>query len=283
VSTPERADEPDRSWAIAGHGLGLLAGPSRAFPEHSAVRIRVELAQAHPPGSLNRLVAEHAVAESGVRAFTVPWHEGPDGWIVASNPAGENQVSWSRTLDKFRITSAPDALLTSVHVRYVLRHLTTSLLEQDLGGRAVHAVTAALGARVVAVAGATRSGKTRLVNRLIAAGLLGDVVDDDCPILCVAGAVATLVPRRYEVARSCSSDLAGLVLLCGDETGSRDVPSADARSFLERTPAAWPAPWLPVAARPPVPELPPGLPVLAVSLRAEDAYRDVAAFVSSVR
>ena len=41
-----------------------------------------------------RCSAEHAVAESGVRTFVVPWHQLPDGRTVAAHPVGGNQVSW---------------------------------------------------------------------------------------------------------------------------------------------------------------------------------------------
>ena len=213
-----------------------------------------------------------------MRNFVVPWHETPDGRTVALNPAGGNQVSWNAAATDIGVTAVDDAHLTDVRVRYVLRHFTTVLLEGDLGGRAVHAVTANLAGddpRVVAVAGSTRSGKTRLMNQLLVAGAVERTVDDDCPILIEGGFVATLVPRRYEVEKARSTSLALLVLLSDAVAEARQVDSDYAQAFLDRTPMPWPAPWLPAPQQPGIPALPADLPVLEVPAQDPDAYRDV--------
>lgn len=133
MSARQSPEEPDVSWLVVGRGLDLMVGPERALQDLADVRARVSLAEPHM--TLGPVVDEVAVAESGVREFVVPWHGQPDGRTVAANPAGGNQVSWNEELDDFRLTPAADALHTSVHVRFVLRHLTTSLLEVDLEER----------------------------------------------------------------------------------------------------------------------------------------------------
>ena len=282
MSARQSPEEPDVSWLVVGRGLDLMVGPERALQDLADVRARVSLAEPHM--TLGPVVDEVAVAESGVREFVVPWHGQPDGRTVAANPAGGNQVSWNEELDDFRLTPAADALHTSVHVRFVLRHLTTSFLEVDLGGRSVHAVTGSLtrDRGVVTVAGPTRSGKTRLVNRLMAAGLVEDVVDDDCPVLTPDGLLVTLVPRRYEVARAAGRRLAVLVLLdsAASEPGVLDLASA--HEFLGRTPTPWPATWLPSGDRPGLPQLSPTCDtVLQVPAHEESVFDQVAEMIGS--
>jgi hypothetical protein len=180
------------------------------------------------------------------------------------------------------VTPAPDSHVTDVHVRFVLRHLTTLLLEADLGGRSIHAVAAASGPGLLAVAGPTRSGKTRLVNHLVAAGVVGEVVDDDCPVLAPEGILGTLVPRRYEVARAGCRPLHTLVLLTDDATGVGQVDVSEAHRFLERTATPWPAPWLPAAGPRVMPDLPDDLTVIVVPAQDEPAFAAVGELVSSL-
>jgi hypothetical protein len=258
----------------------MVVGPERALATHPDLRGRVHLAE--PVGDLGPVSAELSVAESGVRTFVVPWHEVPDGRTVAAHPIGGNQVSWLPDAPTdFGVTPAADGQLTAVHVRFVLRHVTTTLLEQDLGGRSIHAVAATSGAGVLAVGGPTRSGKTRLVNHLIAADLVGDVVDDDCPVLAPAGVLGMLVPARHEVARAACLPLRTLVLLTDDATDVGRVDAATARRFLESTARPWPVPWLPAAGPGVVPGLPDDLTVIAAPARDESAFAAVAGLVSA--
>jgi hypothetical protein len=269
----------DTSWLVAGRGAALVVGPERALANHRDIRGRVHLAE--PVADLGPVSAELDAAESGVRTFVVPWHELPDGRTVAAHPVGGNQVSWRPdALSDFGVTPGADGHLTAVHVRFVLRHVTTTLLEQDLAGRAIHAVAAASGEGVVAVAGPTRSGKTRLVNHLIVAGLVGDVVDDDCPVLAPAGLLGMLVPARYEAARAVSLPLRTLVLLTDEATDVRPAEAATAHRFLERTARPWPVPWLPAAGPRVLPDLPGQLTVIAAPAQDESAFAAVAGLLS---
>ena len=168
-------------------------------------------------------------------------------------------------------------------MRFVLRHLTTRLLEEDLGGRSIHAVAAAGGTGVLAVAGPTRAGKTRLVNHLIAAGLVGDVVDDDCPVLAPGGTLGMLVPRRHEVARAVYLPLRTLVLLTDDATAVRPADAATAHRFLGAHRGPWPAPWLPTDGVRALPALPDDVAVLVAPAQDESAFADVADLVSALR
>ena len=271
---------PDTAWLVAGRGSDLMIGPERALAGHPEVRGRVHLAE--PVADLGPVSAEVTVAESGVRTFVVPWHTVPDGRTVAAHPLGRNQVSWRADAPTvLGITPAADGHLTDVHVRFVLRHLTTRLLEEDLSGRAVHAVVAGGGAGALAVAGPTRSGKTRLVNHLVAAGVLGVVVDDDCPVLAPGGMLGIAVPRRYEVVRAASLPLRTLVLLTDEAAAARRVDTATALRFLERTATPWPAPWLPTAGPRAVPALPEDLTVIAAAARDESAFVAVERLVSA--
>lgn len=270
--------EPDVAWLVAGRAADLVVGPERALATHPDVRGRVHLTE--PVLDLGPVLSEHRVAESGVRDFTVPWHQLADGRTVAAHPVGGNQVCWRADAStELGVTPAPDGHLTAVHVRFVLRHLTTRLLEEDLAGRSIHAVVVASGAGALAVAGPTRSGKTRLVNHLIAAGLVGDVVDDDCPVLAPAGTLGMLVPRRYEVARAVSLPLHTLVLLTDDATAVQRVDTAAAHRFLERTARPWPAPWLPADGPRAVPHLPDDRTVIVAPAQDESAFAAVAALV----
>ncbi|MEP7020146.1 MAG: hypothetical protein ABI808_05810 [Pseudonocardiales bacterium] len=275
--------DPDEVWCVADRGAGMLVGPHRALGSHPNVRGRVGLTS--PVADLGPVVAEFTVAESGVREFVVPWHVLPGGRMVAANPAGGNQVSWQPGGDtEFGVTPAPDGHLTSVYVRFVLRHVTTALLEQDLHGRSVHAVTAGrAGGGLLAVCGPTRAGKTRLMNHLIAAGLAGDVIDDDCPVLTPDGLLATLVPRRYEVARASCLPLRALVLLSDRATDVHLLDPGSAHRFLERAPMPWPVPWLPGPHRPGLPDVPADVVVVAAPTQDEGAFAAVAALLSAGR
>ncbi len=267
---------PDTAWVVAGRGESLLVGPARALADHPDRRSVVSIDPSLADAPLGEAVAEHPVAESGLRSFTVSWYAAAQGRTTAVNPAGGNRVSWDPARCDVRLTPAKDAHLTSVHVRFVLRHLTTALLAADAGGRAIHAVTGRPtggAGGVLAVAGPTTSGKTRLVNQLVVAGLLGEVVDDDCPVLAPGGALLTLVPRRYEVACAVRTPLRTLVLLSDGCTRPREIDQGRARAFLESTPVPWPAPWLPADERLPAPELPAGLRVVELPARDPGAYR----------
>jgi hypothetical protein len=263
-------DELDSTWAVVGHGTNLLVGPWRAL-RHSALEPRVHVTLlAHDTLVPGRQIRSVPVRESGVRDFDVLWSEGDNSTIVASNPAGGNKIAWSADQRRFWLTPARDAHLSSVHVRFVLRHLTTVLLGQDLAARAVHAVVGSLmTGGALAVCGPTRSGKTRLVNRLLVDGVLDRVVDDDCPVLAAGARLHGAVPARYEIVRAWSIPLAGLILLDDATTSPREMSAVEAEAFLLRTPRPWPAPWLPnpdqtVAGGS---LLPTGLPVLALPMR----------------
>jgi hypothetical protein len=274
----QHPEDPDTAWLVAGRAAAMVVGPERALATHPDIRGRVHLTE--PTPDLGPAYAEHTVAESGVRSFVVPWHQLADGRTVAPHPVGGNQVCWRADAPTdLGVTRAPDGHLTAVHVRFVLRHLTTRLLEEDLAGRSIHAVAVASGAGVLGVAGPTRSGKTRLVNHLIAAGLVGDVVDDDCPVLAPEGVLGTLVPTRYEASRARCLPLHTLVLLTDDVTGVRQVEVDSAHRFLERTPRPWPAPWLPADGPRVVPDLPEAMTVIAAPAQDESAFAAVAGLV----
>jgi hypothetical protein len=271
---------PDRAWLVAGRGAAMMVGPERSLATRPDIRGKVHLAE--PVADLGEVSAEFTVAESGVRTFVVPWYTLPDGRTVAAHPVGGNQVSWQpQAPTDFGVTTVPDGHLTAVHVRFVLRHITTTVLEGDLLGRSIHAVAAVSGAGVVAVAGATRSGKTRLVNHLVAANLVGDVVDDDCPVLAPGGTLGMLVPGRHEVARTTCLPLHALVLLTDDTTEVRNLDVDTAHHFLQRTARPWPVPWLPTSGPGVLPELPPDLAVIAAPAQDESAFAAVARLVTA--
>jgi len=269
--------DPDTAWLVAGRAAAMAVGPERALASHPDVRGRVHLAE--PVPDLGPVLTEHRVAESGVRSFTVPWHSLADGRTVAAHPVSGNQVLWRADAPTdLGVTASSHGHLTAVHVRFLLRHLSTRLLEEDLAGRSIHAVAAASGAGVLAVAGPTRSGKTRLVNHLVAAGLIGAVVDDDCPVLAPGGMLGMLVPARYEVVRAVCLPLHTLVLLT-DVTEVQHVDHATALGFLERTGRPWPAPWLPANVPSALPDLPADLIVIAAPAQDESSFAGVARLV----
>lgn len=273
----ESAADADRAWCIVGHGAGLTVGPSRAFDDRADLRARVDLGEPLPAEELGPRTRTISVKESGVREFEVSWHDRGLGETIAVNPAGGNQVGWaSSTFDSWWFSPGNDPLQTSVYQRFLLRHLTTALLERDLDGRSIHAVTAGWDGGVLAVAGPTRSGKTRLMNHLAVRGLVGALIDDDCPIL-TGRTSATLVPRRYEVERTALHELRGLILLTDEVSRPHAITPSRAHHLLDTTPVPWPAIWLPAEARPPLPPLPPALPVLEAPAQDESCFDAVAA------
>lgn len=275
--------EPDTAWCIAGRGVELVTGPERALGHRPDVRARVAIGDTVPDGSLGPPLKEVHVEESGVREFTVTWHDAGDGRVIAANPTGGNQISWCEPdREQFSFTPGADALVTSVYQRFLVRHVTTSLLELDLTGRSIHAVSAQVDGGILAVAGPTCSGKTRLVNRLAADGIVGRVVDDDCPVLLPGGTTTTLVPRRYEVESASTHRLVALVVLTDHTTAVRWIEAGRAHSLLDTIPVPWPAGWLPADRRPVLPALPPDLPVLEVPAQQELAHDAVVDAVQAV-
>jgi hypothetical protein len=262
------------TWVIAGHGRDLQAGPEHAVGAEPRARISM----VDPISELGPIMWTVEVAESGVRTFTVPWHL-VGNRTVAAHPIGGNQVSWPSAPEAFPEFGITAADRVDVHVRFVLRHLTTWLLAEDLGGRSIHAVTAALPAGgVLAVAGATRSGKTRLIDHLAAAGLVGAIIDDDCPIIAANGSLATLIPRYEETVTAVHETLSAIILLAPDATGVREVGGERAMSLLTETPVPWPAPWLPTPARLELPALP-DIPMIEVQAQDESAFGAVTQWV----
>jgi hypothetical protein len=262
----------------------MMVGPARALGDEADARVVVRVTDEVDAMPEIEPVSEWEIAESGVRRFVVPWYAFPEGRVTAVNPAGGNRVSWPEPQrDHFVLTKAVDAHLTSVHVRFILRHATTVLLEQDIAGRSIHAVCGRLTSDpslILAVAGETQSGKTRLVNRLIAAGLLTRIYDDDCPILGPRGTLLSLVPRRYEVEKASTARLGALVMLKDGVSGLVDTDADAAKAFLETTRVPWPTRWLPSRPRPAMPSIPAAVRVAEYAAREE---RTIALVIDWVR
>lgn len=274
------AEDADQTWCVVGRGAALTVGPERAFPDQVERRARIAVQEPLPEADLGPATRTIPVLESGVREFAVSWHDREPGEVVAVNPAGGNQVGWaSATFDWWWFSPGHDPLQTSVYQRFVLRHVTTALLERDLRGRSIHAVTATWDGGLLAVAGPTRSGKTRLMNHLAARGLVGALVDDDCPVLTPEG-IATLVPRRYEVEQATVGDLRGVILLTHEAQQPQEITTSRAHDLLDRTPVPWPAAWLPTEDRPPLPPLPQPLRVIEAAAQDEGSFEAIASCVA---
>ena len=270
----------DATWVVAGRGEELMCGPFRAMHAVEPRRASVTLLPPEVSLEMGEEVRRVEVRESGLREYVVTWHHGLDdpNVTIADNPAGRNQVAWSADRSRWWITNVDGGHVTSSHVRFVLRHLTTLSLVEDTGGHPVHAVTVQLPTGgVLAIAGPTTSGKTRLANRLVAAGTTGGFVDDDCPVLTATDEALSLVPARHEVVRARRERVRGIVLLRPDPG-----VTVDAARFLAETPAAWPATWLPGPDAPPTTRSAAGVPVLELDHRTdldEAAVARVTAFV----
>jgi hypothetical protein len=265
------------SWSVAEGADGeLQVGPTRAFGGRSLLATvgtaRRGCGDALDPG---RPVAHHEVRES-TRSFTVAEHRF-DGFGGVRHPGGDNWIWWTDDRRRWLVEEQPTWPATWVHVRYVLRHIWTAG-HAACGRPSVHATAATRpGADGwVVLAGPTRSGKSRLMNRLLAAGSLGECVEDDCPVVGPGDALRAVMPTQHEVRSTRVARAVGWILL--DEAAPPDsvgpVDDQAAAAFLATTRPVWPLRWLPVldgAARragPPVPD-PAGRPALAVPARAD--------------
>jgi hypothetical protein len=282
------------SWSLAEVAGGeLQVGPTRAFAGCPLVAtvgtVRRGAWDGLDPGPP---VAHHEVRES-TRAFTVPEHRF-DGFGGVRHPGGANWIWWTDDRRRWLVEEQPAWPATWVHVRYVLRHLWTAW-HAARDRPSVHATAATVPAAPgwVVLAGPTRSGKSRLMNRLLAIGALAECVEDDCPVVGPGDALRTLMPTQHEV-RSTRTGRAAAWLLLDERTASvTPIAAAEAAAFLAGTRPVWPLSWLPsidgptghVATGAPATPDPAGSPALAVPVRSDaddGAVAAVAAWLAAL-
>jgi hypothetical protein len=265
---------PGRAWGLELGGGTAFVGPLTAFHRHTpSVTVKV-ISSDDVSGGV--LTGRTEVVESGA-AFAVDYYRF-DGLEGLFHRGGGNWILWNAYMTQFYVTEQASWPTTWVHVRFLLRHLIVSRLIERPGHHCLHAVVARgaedLGSdptRGLLVAGPSRSGKTRLVNRLIEGGVVEDVVEDDCPVIDDDWRMTSLIPTQHELRRPRHLDVAAVVLLDPEVDKPETAPAQVAAEFAVRTPTPWPAPWLPAAAprRPEMAEVPPGLRVLRVSPRSD--------------
>ena len=79
--------DPDVAWLVAGRAAGTGRGP-RAGAGQPAPTSGAGCTLPSRSSTWDRCSPSTGVAESGVRDFTVPWHELADGRTVAAHPVG---------------------------------------------------------------------------------------------------------------------------------------------------------------------------------------------------
>ena len=245
----DRLVEAAPAWcARLGDGTDVWTGPEAAFgggpaPTHRVARLAVDALA--PPATPGTAVPVH---ESGAGSFSVEHHD-LGGWTGVWHPVGRNWVLVSSDGQRWAVGGSPSPAQSWVHVRFVLRHLVTAHLLARPRAQVVHAVAArhdSGGDPVVAVVGPTTSGKTRLVNRLVATGVLDEVVEDDCAVV-ADGALAGLFPTEHELRRLRVHPIGAVVAL--DETVDRvrEGDLADVARWAAACQVPWPVDWLPGA------------------------------------
>jgi hypothetical protein len=269
------ADPSADSWSLVEGADGELAiGPTRAFAGRPLVAtvgtVRRGAWDGLDPGPV---VAHHEVRES-TRAFTVTEHRVDGGGGGVHHPGGGNWIWWTDDRRRWAVEEQPAWPATWVHVRYVLRHLGTAW-HAARGRPSVHATAATLpgGGGWVVLAGPTRSGKSRLMNRLVVDGALGECVEDDCPVLGPGDEVRALMPTQHEVRSTRTGQVAAWLLLDEDATAVAPVDALTAATLLAETRPVWPLSWLPAIEDPaggaPVVPDPAGAPALTVPARSD--------------
>ncbi len=244
---PDLPLESAPTWcARLADGDDVWSGPAPSFGAGLAATHRVSLLAADalaPPGRGGTPVE---VQESGAGTFVVVHHDF-GRWTGVWHPVGCNWLLVSDGGTRWAVTAGSTPAQSWVHIRFVLRHLVTAHLLARAGAQVVHAVAAThrrphIGA--VAVLGPSRTGKTRLVNRLVAAGVLGEVVEDDCGVV-VEGSLAGLFPTEHELRQLHIHPLAAVVALDDRVDAVADADRVQTASWAARCPVPWPAGWLP--------------------------------------
>jgi hypothetical protein len=97
------------------------------------------------------------------------------------------------------------------------------------------------------IAGPYLSGKTYLLEHLIAAGLVTEIFEDDCAIISPVWELYALLPAEHEL--RAMRRLPVTALVCLDEAAATIAPISPERAARWAFPiqASWPVSWLPGA------------------------------------
>lgn len=233
------------SWGLAFEGAGLpVAGPLEAFSSSEvAYVISIVPLKAIKRGILLRTTkhsdrkGEYWLNYYKFEGYTGVWH-----------PRGNNWVLWSDDLRHFVISETENSW---VHVRYVLRHLIVSrLLSQKRYFHLHGAIGLSRHNSGHLFVGASGSGKSHLVRRLVQDGVIQDCLEDDCAILDEDWNAVYLTPEIDKLKSAGCVKINTLVCLDEDLAEPRPINHAEAIALANRTTPPWPAGWLPGA--PPV-------------------------------
>ena len=272
--------DPDSAWLVAGRAASLVVGPERALAGHPDIRGRVHLTE--PVLDLGPVLAEHRVAESGVRDFTVPWHELADGRTVAAHPVGGTRSLARRHADRARrqpCAGRPPHLRPRAVRAAPPDHPAArggpgrSLDPRGRGGRRyrggrggrTHPRRQDPAGQPPDRSGPGRRRRRRRLPRPRAGGNPRDAGPQ-----AARGRPRDLPTTPHAGAADRRRDAGG---------AGRPVT---AHRFLERTARPWPAPWLPTDGVRALPALPDDVAVLVAPAQDESAFADVADLVSAL-
>ena len=197
-----------------------------------------------PPG----VARETVHVRENAQQFAVTYHDFA-GYRGLYHHHGRNWILWTRDGRHVFVARGPEARArTWAYARFVLRHFIVARFLRRPGFRRIHAVAGALpGGGALVVAGPYLSGKTFLLEGLIAAGIAIEIVEDDCTVLSPGWDVNCLIPAESELRRTRRLPVRALV--CLDRAAPAIValaPAAAAR-WAMAIQASWPLPWLPEA------------------------------------
>jgi hypothetical protein len=240
------------TWALGtGADGNPVVGPLVLITTPPDLTVTVIAPEDVPAGSAGKTVHIHENAQQ----FDITYYEYA-GMRGLFHHRGRNWILWTTDLRHvFVARGTEEWARTWVYARFLLRHFIVAGLLQRPGYRRLHAVAGPLADRGTGasqpggllIAGPYLSGKTYLIEQLIAAGLVTELVEDDCAVISPDWEVYALLPAEHELRATRRLPVAALV--CLDEAATTITPIApeQAAHWAFSIQASWPVSWLPGA------------------------------------
>jgi len=162
---------------------------------------------------------------------------------------GENWIFWDHSTKHYAVSSAQGLTDKAwVNIRYIMRHTVVDGLLTTPGRRRLHAVTGILAGGAddgILIIGPYLSGKTVLLNTLIRAGVVSELVEDDCAVIDSSLVNFCLIPQRDEKRALRRLNIRAIVCLDKEITTPQAISAESALSWGVQIQASWPFFWLP--------------------------------------